>query len=135
MKQYHIKVFDELVPVSEEVYQVYYKMRRREKYLVERDQAHGLLSYHALDTDGFQGESVIIDDAPSVEDTVIHAMMLDKLKESLKLLNQEDRQLLLFLFSDRSESALAKELGIARSTLQTKKRVLLERLKKIFAES
>lgn len=126
MRQYHIKVYGRLIPVSKAVYQAYYKAWRRERYLVERDEEHGLFSYHALDTDDFQGESIIVDPQESVEDLVIQSIMLDKLKEVLELLESEDKQLLLLLFGGMSERALSRELGISLVTLQRKRISLLE---------
>ena len=41
-KKHLIKVQDQLVPVNEEVYLTYYRMKRREIYLEERDTANGV---------------------------------------------------------------------------------------------
>ena len=49
-KEYRIKVQGQLVPVSEEVYFTYYRMKRRETYLEERDTANGVFYYSAMDT-------------------------------------------------------------------------------------
>lgn len=44
-KKHLIKVQDQLVPVNEEVYLTYYRMKRREIYLEERDTANGVFYY------------------------------------------------------------------------------------------
>ena len=131
MKQYYIRIKGSLVPVSRKVYTAYYKALRREKYLVERDQAHGLLSYHALDTDVWQGENVLPNKAISVEDAALHAVLLDKLEEALKQLSPEDKRLILLLFGDESEVNLAIKLDLPRTTLQSRKYVILAELKKL----
>ena len=41
-KEYRIKVQGQLVPVTEEVYLTYYRMKRRELHLEEKDTAHGV---------------------------------------------------------------------------------------------
>ena len=50
-KEYQIKVQGQLVPVTEEVYLTYYRMKRRELHLEEKDAAHGVFYYSALDTE------------------------------------------------------------------------------------
>jgi hypothetical protein len=58
-KKHLIKVQDQLEPVNEEVYLTYYRMKRREIYLEERDTANGVFYYSALDAEGTNGEDVI----------------------------------------------------------------------------
>lgn len=43
-KEYWIKVQGQLVPVTKEIYLVYYRMDRRERHLEEKDRAHGVFS-------------------------------------------------------------------------------------------
>ena len=57
-EKYFIKVQDDLIEVSREVYITYYKMVRREKYLVERDREYGLIYY-----DGWNFETCCIKDS------------------------------------------------------------------------
>lgn len=131
MKQYYIKIDGGLIPVSRKVYMAYYKALRREKYLVERDQAHGLMSYHALDTDEWQGENILPNDTESVEDMAIQAILLDKLEEALNQLTPEDRRFILLLFEDKSERTLVYDLGLPRTTIQSRKYAILAQLKKM----
>ena len=45
-KKYYIKLDDkQLVEVTNDIYTVYYQMRRRERYLEERDLKNGLIYY------------------------------------------------------------------------------------------
>ena len=48
-ENYYIPVEGKLVDVEESVYTAYYKMSRRERYLEERDQENGVMSYDALE--------------------------------------------------------------------------------------
>ena len=75
-KEYRIKVQGQLVPVSEEVYLTYYRMKRRELRLEEKDAAHGVFYYSALDTEETNGEDAIPDLlSPRVEETVVDKLM------------------------------------------------------------
>ena len=47
-KRFYLRVGQNLEEVSEEIYKEYYKMRRRERYLEERDLAHGQFLYSQL---------------------------------------------------------------------------------------
>lgn len=77
-KEYKIKVQGQLIPVNEEVYFTYYRMKRRELHLEEKDMAHGVFSYNALDTEGTNGEDTIPDlVSPRVEDIVMNKLTVD----------------------------------------------------------
>lgn len=69
--EYKIKIEDQLVDVSEEVYKEYYRMDRRERYLVERDREHGVTFYHALDSEDMQGEELFPDERMDVERQIV----------------------------------------------------------------
>lgn len=60
-KEYRIKVQGQLIPVSQDVYLTYYRMKRRELHLEEKDMAHGVFHYSALDTEETTGENGIPD--------------------------------------------------------------------------
>ena len=60
-EHYFIPVEGKLIEVEENVYVAYYKMGRRERYMEERDQAHGLVSYNAIEQNGIDGESGLYD--------------------------------------------------------------------------
>lgn len=55
-RKYRIRVDGILVDVSEEVYHAYYSMERRARFLMEKDEKHGLLHYSDLDTEETLGE-------------------------------------------------------------------------------
>ena len=68
----------------------------------------------------------------SVEEIVMRRMMLKKLKEIMTELNEKERMIIHTLFyQEISEVKLAKRLGIARTTLQSKKYRILEKLKQL----
>lgn len=68
-----------------------------------------------------------------MEDEVIHTIMVEKLQQTLKMLSEEENTIIQALFYENlSETELAKRLGIARTTLQSRKYKILEKLKEYF---
>ena len=132
-KKYQIRVQDELVPVTEEVYLTYYRMRRRELHLQEKDAKHGVVFYSALDTGETNGEDAIPDlISPRVEDIVVDRLIAEKLHECLAQLSKEEQELIFSLFfQNKSEHQLAAETGIPRMTIHNRKKRILARLKKL----
>ncbi|CDW99976.1 sigma factor-like helix-turn-helix DNA-binding protein [Desulfitobacterium hafniense] len=132
-KEYQIKVQGQLVPVSEEIYLTYHRMKRRETYLEERDTTNGVFYYSALDTEGTNGEDVIPDlVSPRVEDLIMDKLIAEKLHQSLSQLVKEEQELIYALFfQNKSEHQLAAETGIPRMTIHNRKNRILARLKKL----
>jgi len=132
-KEYRIKVQGQLVPVTEEVYLTYYRMKRRELHLEEKDTAHGVFYYSALDTEETNGEDAIPDrNSPRVEDMVMDKLIAEKLHQCLAQLTKEEQDLIFTLFfQNKSEHQLAAETGIPRMTLHDRKVKILRALKKL----
>lgn len=132
-KKYQIRVQDELVPVTEEVYLTYYRMRRRELHLQEKDAKHGVVFYSALDTSETNGEDAIPDlISPRVEDIVVDRLIAEELHRCLAQLPKEEQELIFSLFfQNKSEHQLAAETGIPRMTIHNRKKRILARLKKL----
>ena len=132
-KEYRIKVQGQLVPVSEEVYLTYHRMKRRETYLEERDTTNGVFYYSALDTEGTNGEDVIPDlVSPRVEDLILDKLIAEKLHQCLSQLTSKEQELIFLLFfQDKSEHQVAVETGIPRMTIHDRKMKILRILKKL----
>ncbi len=132
-KEYRIKVQGQLVPVTEEVYLTYYRMKRRELHLEEKDTAHGVFSYSAMDTEETNGEDAIPDlISPRVEDVVTDKLIADKLHRCLSQLTKEEQELIYTLFfQNKSEHQVSRETGIAQKTIHNRKIRILARLKKL----
>ena len=80
-----------------------------------------------------EAEKQFAEDGNSVEDEVIHTIMVEKLQQTLKMLSEEENTIIQALFYENlSETELAKRLGIARTTLQSRKYKILEKLKEYF---
>jgi len=132
-KEYRIKVQGQLVPVSEDVYVTYHRMKRRETYLEERDAANGVFYYSALDTEGTNGEDVIPDlVSPRVEDLILDKLLSEKLHQCLEQLSNGEKELIHALFFRAiSERQLAAETGLHNMTIHDRKIKILGKLKKL----
>jgi RNA polymerase sigma factor (sigma-70 family) len=132
-KEYRIKVQGQLVSVSEEVYVTYYRMKRRETYLEERDTANGVFYYSSLDTAETNGEDGIPDLlSPHVEDIIADKLVAEKLHRCLAQLTKEEQELIFILFfQNKSEHQVSRETGIAQKTIHNRKVRILARLKKL----
>lgn len=143
-EKYYIGLNGQSFEVSREIYEVYYKGQRKEKYFTQ-DLKHEHIrvnqktgepmvvpsredSYERL----IEAEVQFVASVLSVEEIVMRRMMLKKLKEIMMELNEKERMIIHVLFyQEISEVKLAKRLGIARTTLQSKKYRILEKLKQL----
>ena len=132
-KKYQIKVQGQLVPVSEEVYFTYHRMKRRETYLEERDTAHGVFYYSTMDTTETTGEDGIPDLAsPRVEDVVVDKLIAEKLHRCLNQLTSTEQELIHALFfRGISERQYAEMTGIPQKTINDRRHRILVKLKKL----
>ena len=143
-EKYYIGLNGQTFEVSRELYEAYYKGQRKEKYFT-----HDLKQEH-IKVDKETGERIIVpsredsyerlleaekqfaEDVEDVEDAAVRAVMLEKLNEALHTLTDEEVAIIHALFyQEISEVELAKKLGIARTTLQSRKYKILEKLRKL----
>ena len=130
--KYKIRIDNQLVEVSEEMYREYYRMQNHEDYLARRDREKGLAYYHALDGDGVLGADIIQDESKDILGDVLKKEERTALEEALNQLKQRDRQLIEELyFNERTEHELAKMLGVRQQTIHEKKVRILRILRKI----
>lgn len=132
-KEYWIKVQGQLVPVSEEIYFTYHRMKRRETYLEERDAANGVVYYSALDTEETNGEDGIPDLLSlCVEDMVMDKLILEKLHQCLAQLAKEEQELIHALFFRAlTERQYAEMTGIPQKTINDRRHRIMAKLKKL----
>ena len=89
-KLYQIRIDDQMITVDEEVYYAYYRAKRYEKYLEEKDRRNRKVLFSNLDTETTTGEEIIPDvGAISVEALVTDALMIERIKECLVSLGEE----------------------------------------------
>ena len=132
-KKYIMRVGDQLIEVKKEVYLLHHQTKRRALYLEERDLANGVVYYNDMDTEETTGEDAIPDKtSPPVDEAVVQKIMIEKLNESLVLLNQAERDLIKALFYDGfSEREWAATTGIPQKTINDRKQRILNKLKKL----
>lgn len=130
-KKYYIKIQNDLVEVTQEVYLEYYRAVRREQAQKEKDQKHGVLSYDALDAEGCLG-SELLSHSVNIEDQVSARLMCEKLHRCLALLPSSERELLFAIYFDElSERELHARSGVPQTTISYRKRKALAHLKNL----
>ncbi|MDR3277323.1 MAG: sigma-70 family RNA polymerase sigma factor [Oscillospiraceae bacterium] len=129
---YFIRADAELVEVDYEVYLTYYRMRRQEKTLLEKDARHGVVSYDAWDNESGPGAGAIRDPAPPPEELVLGKLTKRKLKRCLQELPADERDLIHALFfTEKSIAALSRETGDAPRTLGCRRDAILKKLRRM----
>jgi len=141
-KKYYISIGREKFEVCRELYEAYTKGRRKDSYFThDLKQGHERVdrktgevkiipgredSYERL----LEAERQFVADVESVEDAAVRAVMLEKLNEAMHMLTDNEEQIIYSLFyKETSEAKLARDMGIARTTLQSQKYKILEKLK------
>ncbi len=121
-----------LMEVTANDYLESHKDKRRQKYIDERSVKNGDFSYDMLTTDDFNGEEILIDDSEDIATQVIHKIMLDKLRNSILLLSDEEQKLIReVFFEELSERTLAEKYGVSQVAIHKRKIRILDKLKKI----
>lgn len=132
-KKFCIRIGDTIQEVTEEVYREYFKMERRERYLEERDLVNGKVLYSDLDNvhQDVLGEDILVDSiVEDICELVTTKIMVERLRECLVLLPDEELDLLIQLFfNEKSERELSAERGIPRKTISYRKDKILSKLK------
>ena len=121
-----------LLEVVREQYTDFYQDKERWRYLKKLDTTHKLLSLEGF-TDG-EGNVIdfIVDEAVDVAETVVHAVMVDRLKAALPLLSDGEQTLInAIFFEELSEREVGLRLGITQSVVNKRKSKILAKLKKI----
>lgn len=143
-EKYYIALDGQAFEVSRELYEAYYKGQRKDKYFTHDlkeehtrvDKETGQITIIPSREDSYERlletEKQFAEDAEDVMETAIRAVMLEKLNEALHTLTEDEKAIIHALFyQEISEVELAKQLGIARTTLQSRKYKILEKLKNL----
>lgn len=139
-----IKVGKQSVPVTDEIYQEYYKMKRRERYTEEDikvgsskfDPETGEVTYKPSKEDSIQrlmDKGQDFADEQSVEDVVVDRAMLLILQEAMKELKRQDKQLIEDLFyKEMTVRDIAKKEDISHVAVMKRRDKILAKLRKFF---
>ena len=130
-EKYTLLVRGRRVSVTKEVYKAYYRCRDREKYLDKLAEDNNI-SLEGCSEKGISVEYIISAAEDSMEDTIITGMLLIKLHQCLKMLDDPEKTLIVELYlRGKSERQLSKETGIPPMTIHDRKRKILNKLKKM----
>ena len=121
-----------LLEVVREQYADFYKEKERWRYLKKLDTNHKLLSLEGfIDSEGNMLDFVI-DETVDVAETVVRAVMVDRLKAALPLLSDSEQELIQAIFFDGlSEREVGARFGITQSVVNKRKARILRKLRKI----
>ncbi|MDT3698355.1 MAG: sigma-70 family RNA polymerase sigma factor [Thermincola sp.] len=129
-KNYTLLVMGKRISVTKEIYKAYYQCRDREKY-VDKLAEKNNISLEGCNEKGISVEYIISTTVDSVEDTIITEMLLIKLRQCLKMLDESERMLITELYlQGKNERQLSCETGIPQRTINYRKRNILAKLKK-----
>ncbi len=132
-RAYFINLGYALMETDEAGYRSFYKEYRRERYVNEEAQRAGLVSLNALDTDEFDGTSIVEDTSEPVEEKILRKLMIEKLPEAIAVLNDEEKELLEMIYFDgMSERQITEVTGIARTTINYRRNRILKKLSDFF---
>ena len=121
-----------LLEVVREQYADFYKEKERWRYLKKLDTNHSLLSLEGFTDSEGNVIDFVIDEAVDVAETVVHSVMVDRLKVALPLLSDSEQTLIqAIFFEELSEREVGLKLGVTQSVVNKRKAKILAKLRKI----
>ncbi|HEL2254370.1 TPA: sigma-70 family RNA polymerase sigma factor [Streptococcus suis] len=126
---YFIYVRGEKIPVSKEVYQEYWHLTNREKYLNRLNIRYQVRPFS--DFDEIQLASLMLDKQMDIEKLLETKQLLQLLYEALLTLNDEEFELVNDLFfKDKTLTEVAQTTKVSISTVARRRDKILKHLKK-----
>lgn len=130
-KKYYIFVGDEKIEVDQEVYKSYWQITNRERYLERLDRQNKLLFFSDLSTE-YSFEDTIADENYDLEKIVETKMLIDKVREAIDSLNDEEREVIERLYyQDESLRSIAISKKISAPALLKRRNKILKKLKEL----
>ena len=121
-----------LFEVVREQYTDFYRDKERWRYLQRLDTKNSLLSLDGFVDDEGNTLDFIADEAVDIAETVVNAVMVDRLKAALSLLSDSEQELIKAIFFEEvSEREVGLRLGITQSVVNKRKAKILTKLRKI----
>ena len=121
-----------LIEVVREQYADFYKDKERWRYLKKLDTKHKLLSLEGFTDSEGNVIDFVVDETVDVAETVVHAVMVDRLKAALPLLSDGEQTLInAIFFEELSEREVGLRLGITQSVVNKRKAKILAKLRTI----
>lgn len=130
-KKYYIFVGNEKIEVDQEVYKSYWQITNRERYLERLDRQNKLLFFSDLSTE-YSFEDTIADENYDLEKIVETKMLIDRVREAIDSLNDEEREVIERLYyQDESIRSIATSKGISAPALFKRRNKILKKLKEL----
>ena len=130
-KKYYIFVGDEKIEVDQEVYKSYWQITNRERYLERLDRQNKLLFFSDLSTE-YSFEDTIADENYDLEKIVETKMLIDRVREAIESLNDEEREVIERLYyQDESLRSIATSKKISALALLKRRNKILKKLKEL----
>lgn len=121
-----------LLEVVREEYTDFYRDKERWRYLQKLDTKNSLLSLDGFTDSEGNPLDFIVDETIDIAETVVSAVMVDRLKAALLLLSDSEQALIHAIFFDGlTEREVGAKLGITRSVVNKRKTRILTKLRKI----
>lgn len=131
VENYCLLVRGKRIPVTKEVYKAYYQCRDREKYLDKLAEENNI-SLEGCNEKGISVEYIIFAATDSMEERIITEMLIVKLRQCIKMLDESERMVIAELYlQGKSERQMSKETGIPSMTIHDRKTRILKKLKKM----
>ncbi|MCF8019110.1 MAG: hypothetical protein K9L62_06825 [Vallitaleaceae bacterium] len=131
LKRYFIPIDGKYYETTKKVYEVYYQMDRRERYLEERDLNKGVINFCDIDNEDYSAEEMLSDKDTDIEEEVINSVLIKTVLEAMSLLSEEEKWLIQELFfCGKSERELTRNTGIPRKTINYRKEKALSKIRK-----
>lgn len=135
-KEYYVTLDDGTkVPVTIKVYSEYYRSEWREHKQEQRDRKR-MLSIDYEYSSGSDGGSITlmnyrVDPNPTPEEVILNKEELFILLQAMEILAEDYRNIIENLFIEgKTECEYAEETGMARTTINYKRKKALEKMKK-----
>ena len=121
-----------LLEVVREQYADFYKEKERWRYLKKLDTNYKLLSLEGFTDSEGNVLDFVVDEAVDIAETVVHAVMVDRMKTAMLLLSDSEQALIQAIFFEKlSEREVGLRLGITQSVVNKRKAKILAKLRKI----
>ena len=121
-----------LLEVVREQYTDFYRDKERWRYLQKLDTNHSLLSLEGFTDSEGNALDFIVDETVDIAETVVNAVMVDRLKAALLFLSDSEQSLIrAIFFEELSEREVGLQLGLTQSVVNKRKAKILMKLRKI----
>ena len=133
---YYIRIDNRNIYVSKEIYKLYCKGQRKERYFRESDIHNKTFYYNALDTEDLNGCDLFQDTrSKSVEEQAEEALERSLLLKAMKGLDPRERDMIRRIYCyDQSLRQISRETGVPVTTLHYRHGKILRKLRSLMEQ-